>query len=134
MLDTIHIQYPVSPDVLVVSSSFTLEEQVSTVATPPRINQNLTFRGKLRANMPSESPIMALNAGTDLQAIRRSANAQLFDGLTDEWKTERGATSSITEMAMCRAHLEIVAMGPDVIPLILRQMQNEGDEPDMWFV
>jgi len=25
-------------------------------------------------------------------------------------------------------------MGPDVLPLILRQMANEGDEPDLWFV
>jgi hypothetical protein len=24
-------------------------------------------------------------------------------------------------------------MGPNAIPLILRQMESEGDEPDMWF-
>jgi hypothetical protein len=60
--------------------------------------------------------------------------AGFFQLLLDRWHVERGATSSITEMAMCRAHLRIIGMGPSVVPLILRKMQEEGDEPDMWFV
>jgi hypothetical protein len=58
----------------------------------------------------------------------------LFQLLVNKWHAERGATSSITAMAMCRAYLEIIGMGPPAISLILRQMYNEGDEPDMWFV
>jgi hypothetical protein len=60
--------------------------------------------------------------------------ASAFDKLRAEWHTERGATSSITEMVMCQAHLKIIAMGPRAVPLILRRMEDEGAQPDMWFV
>jgi hypothetical protein len=58
----------------------------------------------------------------------------LFQLFLQQWYIERGATSSITEMASCRSYLRIIGMGERAIPLILRQMQDEGDEPDMWFV
>jgi hypothetical protein len=57
-----------------------------------------------------------------------------FQLLMQQWHVERGATSSITEMAMCRSYLQIIGMGQTAIPMILRQIQGEGDEPDMWFV
>jgi hypothetical protein len=63
-----------------------------------------------------------------------SSDWSRFQDLVKQWHKERGATSSITEMVMCQSHLQIIAMGPSAIPLILRQMENEGDEPDMWFV
>ncbi len=62
------------------------------------------------------------------------SEAARFHFLVQQWHVERGATSSITEIAMCRSHLQIIGMGPQAIPMILRQMQGEGDEPDMWFV
>ncbi|MBI2292135.1 MAG: hypothetical protein HYU73_17805 [Betaproteobacteria bacterium] len=58
----------------------------------------------------------------------------IFQELVLKWRAERGATSSITEMAMCRSYLQIIAIGPRAITLIFRQMEQEGDEPDMWFV
>jgi hypothetical protein len=60
-------------------------------------------------------------------------NSVTFEQLRLLWQTERGATSSITEMAMCPSYQRIIAMGPEAIPLILRQMEYEGDQPDMWF-
>lgn len=56
-----------------------------------------------------------------------------FKRLTQQWHEERGAASSITEIAMCPAYQKIIAMGEAVLPLILRQLESEGDEPDMWF-
>lgn len=56
-----------------------------------------------------------------------------FRGLMERWHEERGVSSSITSMALCPAYQEIIAMGPRAIPLILRQLEREGDEPDMWF-
>lgn len=56
-----------------------------------------------------------------------------FAQLLAEWHKERGITSSITTMAMCPSYQKIIGMGERAIPLILRQMENEGDEPDMWF-
>ena len=57
----------------------------------------------------------------------------LFQHLVSQWHEERGATSSITKMAMCPAYQRIIAMGEAAIPLILRRLEQEGDEPDMWF-
>ena len=57
-----------------------------------------------------------------------------FHYLVSQWRKERGATSSITEMVMCRSHLHIIGTGPVAIPFILREMEDEGDDPDMWFV
>lgn len=56
-----------------------------------------------------------------------------FNQLIFQWHKECGATSSITKVISCPAYLRIIAMGPDVIPLILRQLESEGDEPDFWF-
>jgi hypothetical protein len=56
-----------------------------------------------------------------------------FQGLRSRWHDERGATSSITEMAMCDSYLRIIGMGQKAVPLILHQMEREGSEPDQWF-
>jgi hypothetical protein len=56
-----------------------------------------------------------------------------FAQLLMEWHKERGITSSITKMATCPSYQKIIGMGERAIRLILRQMENEGDEPDMWF-
>jgi hypothetical protein len=68
-----------------------------------------------------------------LSALLRTPDNLLFHNLVVQWHKERGATSSISEMAMCPSYQRIIAMGPTVIPLILRRMESEGDEPDMWF-
>jgi hypothetical protein len=60
-------------------------------------------------------------------------DAALFQQLVSQWHRERGATSSITQMAMCPSYQQIVGMGDKAIPLILRQIENEGDDPDHWF-
>jgi hypothetical protein len=56
-----------------------------------------------------------------------------FQGLVDLWKHERGAMSSITEMSALRAYQTIIGMGKDAVPLILAQLEAEGDDPDQWF-
>lgn len=57
----------------------------------------------------------------------------IFNDFLENWHKERGATSSITEMAMCPSYQNIIGMGRRAIPLILHQLLIEGDEPDMWF-
>ena len=56
-----------------------------------------------------------------------------FQSLVQQWRQERGATSSITEMVMTPAYQKIVGMGYEVIPFILAQLRSEGDDPDQWF-
>lgn len=56
-----------------------------------------------------------------------------FGELVAQWRKERGVTSSITKMAMTPAYQRIIAMGARAVPLILKRLEAEGDEPDMWF-
>ena len=56
-----------------------------------------------------------------------------FQRLVADWQRERGAMSSITEMALCPPYQEIIGMGKPAIKFILAQLQTEGDEPDQWF-
>lgn len=56
-----------------------------------------------------------------------------FQCLVAEWRTQRGAMSSITEAALCSAYQRIIGMGPSALPFILLELKNEGDEPDQWF-
>ena len=56
-----------------------------------------------------------------------------FRRLRDKWHAERGITSSLTKIAACPSYLRIIGMGEKVVPLILNQLEEEGDEPDFWF-
>jgi hypothetical protein len=81
--------------------------------------QELTFRITVTALPP---------------ALDKKAKLSIeFQRLVEQWKGERGSRSSITQVAMMRPYQEIMAMGPDAIPLIIAQMKSEGDEPDQWF-
>lgn len=56
-----------------------------------------------------------------------------FHRLVADWRTERGASSSITEAALCPAYQSIIGMGATAVPFILAQLESEGDEADQWF-
>ena len=58
----------------------------------------------------------------------------MFVQLVEEWREERGVTSSASEMILCPSYLAIIGMGKKALPLILSQMEREGDDPDHWFV
>jgi hypothetical protein len=54
-----------------------------------------------------------------------------FARLRDEWKQQRGPYSSSVKLAQHPAYLKIIGMGPDVVLLLLRELERD---PDMWFV
>lgn len=56
-----------------------------------------------------------------------------FQRLVHEWRTQRGASSSISKIVLCQAYQAIIGMGARAVPLILRQLRSEGDNPDQWF-
>jgi hypothetical protein len=56
-----------------------------------------------------------------------------FQDLRRHWIEERGARASVLEMAMLPSYQNIIGMGEEVIPMILAQLQSEGDHPDHWF-
>ena len=58
---------------------------------------------------------------------------QRFNSLVSSWRKERGIASSVTKMVMCPSYQRIIGMGGKAVPLILREMEKEGDDPDHWF-
>jgi hypothetical protein len=58
------------------------------------------------------------------------AREQRFHDLVATWKRERGPHSSSARLAEHPAYQQIIGMGPEVIPLLLRELERE---PDHWF-
>ena len=58
------------------------------------------------------------------------ADEQRFSRLAAAWKAGRGATSSLTAMAMHPSYQQIIGMGPVAVPLLLRELERQ---PDHWF-
>ena len=79
----------------------------------------------------------ATNSGSQTEAVALWVNPRRFDPfvrrfyrLAAVWKTETGHLSNLTERCDHAAYRSIVEMGPEVIPLILAELENE---PDYWF-
>jgi len=56
-----------------------------------------------------------------------------FSALVAQWRKERGIASSTTKIVTCPSYQKIIGMGEKAVPLILRQLRAEGDDPDHWF-
>jgi hypothetical protein len=55
---------------------------------------------------------------------------QRFHELVATWKRERGPSSSSARLAEHPAYQEIIGLGPEVVPLLLGELERE---PDHWF-
>src|SRR3990167_860853 len=93
-------------------------------------------------NFCSQGTVETTTYGTKFRMIFAAPEAAVmaaqeagikFQSLVDAWRLERGAKSSITEAAMCPAYQSILGMGPDAVPLLLKQLKSDGDKPDHWF-
>ncbi len=62
--------------------------------------------------------------------IFRESVVRKFEKLVAEWKVSRNQINSGTEMFMHPAYLKIIGMGPEVVPLILKEMEASLDH---WF-
>lgn len=60
-----------------------------------------------------------------------SKTERTFNELASQWKRETRGMSTTLHMTMNDAYLDIMAMGPEVIPFILRELLRR---PDHWFV
>src|SRR6266849_701211 len=52
---------------------------------------------------------------------------QEFTSLAQQWRRETRHVSSIHERSMNRAYQKIIALGQDVVPLILRDLEDTRD-------
>ena len=78
-----------------------------------------------------EEPLRA--SSVNQARVATAEDWQRFRILTEKWRKERGIISSATRMAMCPSYQRIIGMGGKAVPFILREMENEGDDPDHWF-
>jgi hypothetical protein len=83
------------------------------------------------SKMYTVSIIVGTTPSTQLYYV--NSDWEIFQNLIAQWHQERGVTSSVTQMAMCKSYQRIIGMGDKAIPLIMRQLENEGGEPDHWF-
>ncbi len=82
-----------------------------------------------------DRPLVFLHAiETNVIVDSRAPKWIRFQSLANQWRMERGVTSSITKAAMMPAYLGIIGMGPEAVPLIIKQLKSEGDDPDQWFL
>jgi hypothetical protein len=56
--------------------------------------------------------------------------ATTFYQLVEQWKTETRGISSTEQLSVHPAYQQIIGMGPNVIPLLLRELENNSDR---WF-
>lgn len=78
-----------------------------------------------------------VSAGSIVSGGRRDFYAipeeTIFHCLAKQWRDECGVLSSTTEMVMSSAYQRIIGMGPRAVPMILREVDREKDQPDNWF-
>jgi hypothetical protein len=67
---------------------------------------------------------------SESSATTGSVLKRQFLDLAATWKRERGPHSSSARLAEHPAYQEIIALGPDVVPLLLHELEQE---PDHWF-
>jgi hypothetical protein len=60
----------------------------------------------------------------------QAAVAERFEMLAEQWKTATAVLSSTTAMVAHPAYRAIIALGPSVVPLLLRDLNRE---PVHWF-
>lgn len=82
-----------------------------------------SYRGRMLLSTEQDSSVM-------LPVLLRAVEAP-FREFKDRWKRETQYSSSVSEIVTHFAYLRIVGMGPVVIPLILKELENN---PDHWFV
>jgi|GEM_PF-3056886 len=63
--------------------------------------------------------------------LQNLATASIFNELAKKWKKETRGMSTTIHMTMNDNYLDIMAMGPAVIPFILMELKQH---PDHWFV
>lgn len=81
--------------------------------------------------MGSNLQSLTQNAVASIAAEAAAQRERRFERLVFEWKEQRnGYSSDPLELAMCIPYQKIIAMGPGVIPLVLRELEKQ---PDHWF-
>lgn len=105
----------------------------------PRVAEEMVAGGTVTVHFSTahESFVYEIRFGNTptIEAIRaerrpRPPSVEQFHELAERWRQESSFMSSAREMASHPAYKAIISMGREVVPLILRELQQR---PDHWF-
>ena len=116
-------------DVLLPTSVCGLEP-IHRVGAGDSFKEKTETIGQFQVDLTSEYRAERTSVHFDVSSF---SDDIVFEILAEDWHTERGITSSLSEMILCPAYLKIIAMGSKALPLILDRLRREGDDPDHWF-
>jgi len=88
------------------------------------------IRMELGKEVKEELFLPAREADRHVQPPLPNPTEEKFNRLRQEWISQRAHESSTMKMAMVPAYQKIIGMGPDAVPLLLRELDSR---PDMWF-
>lgn len=86
---------------------------------------------QLPSNFQEAIAQLSLSEKSDLDHSRQQTElATTFYQLAEQWKTETRGISSTEQLSLHPAYQQIIGMGPNVIPLLLRELENNSGR---WF-
>ncbi len=96
----------------------------------PRIGERQSSQERESIILASRESLLR-DASGEAEAVRQGDTViQRFRGLVDVWRRECAVLSSTTQKAIHPAYQQIIGMGRDALPLILRELE---ETPDHWF-
>jgi len=108
--DVATINPPQSPSSLIIA-------QIESIPQESRGSVSAQLEGQ-STDAPSRAPV-------------RTPLRERFEALVAEWKEAVGLESDVIRMVLHPAYLQIIGMGPPVLPLLLRELERQ---PDHWLV
>lgn len=96
----------------------------ATISTTALLTRD--HHGALRA-------IVRNTAAQLLPGISSAADWTEFQGYVEQWKAESAYLSMVEEMVLLEPYQKIIGMGRKALPLIMKQLENEGSNPDHWW-
>jgi hypothetical protein len=88
------------------------------------------FSRKKAGEMENYYSVSSVNANWVYPIFATADIETRFLELAEQWRRETGMMSLVTKMSMHPAYQRIIGMGQPVVPLILRELEQE---PDHWF-
>lgn len=80
--------------------------------------------------MENSDPVSGVNSTWAYPILETPDIETRFLELAQQWRWETAMMSLVTKMSMHPAYQRIIGMGQPVVPLILRELEQE---PDHWF-
>lgn len=102
----------------------TVARRSSNPIAPDRIAVHEGISGTVRLQIQAWAPVSRRRSemGAGLK--------ETFEALRDKWVADTEFMSNVSQMIQHPAHLAIIGLGPDALPLLLEDLRDNGNE---WF-